>query len=138
MTYEEFCERIDNGSRWSTNLKTFKVVVDGETVSNHTDFLEWNPNADDLAIAYANYKSSVPSRKPKKSIFKAKTIEELTDEELYNGEDRDTALAKLEAMVILYVLNNPFPNKGWFLKFGELILLKKLWDNKIKGDKTNE
>ena len=53
---------------------------------------------------YKNYKYSTPSEKSERykqrNYFKALSPDEMTDEELVNGEDRNVAQAKLEGFIL--------------------------------------
>ena len=134
--YDEFVERVERGARFSVDIKNKTLKVNSTKLINNGEWKGDLINADDvmenLLHLYREYKISTPSERSDKHkhIFKAKSLEELTDAELVCGMSREIAQAKLEGFLLCTILSGDlnYPNEDkWFWKSSEepsLILLK--------------
>lgn len=146
----EFMERVQNGEPFMIDLekKTMRVgntyLIKEGVHDNERKLLDKNEFINDynimdvLETMYAIYKYSYPSEaetKRKRNYFKALTADEMTDEQMVNGEDRTIARGLLEAFVLVSSLNGDLkwnPKWGsWYYqgKDKDFILLKKWIDN---------
>lgn len=86
---------------------------------------------DTVEILYSKYRKSIPNSRNKKSYFKALDIDDLTDEELIYGLNRNYAQFILEAYILFYSIKYQdkinWNENNWFYqgKNKDLILLKK-------------
>ncbi len=131
MTIEQFIEKVECGAIPLVDFKQKKFYLNKKEV-------EVNGNPVDDALGeieklYINFKKSYPSARSsyhRHDYFKALSAEEMTDEELVNGEDRTVARAKLEANFLCWVLNGCLTwndNSKWFWQSAtepDLIILK--------------
>lgn len=117
---------IENGQLVMTELKANKMIYNLENLEllPVTNSSFWSM----LEDAYEVYMNSVPSETSNqlKTFFKAKTYEELTDEEMIKG------LPRLNAHYLLHLTVIAMRNKvewksGWFWKsnkYKDLVVLK--------------
>jgi hypothetical protein len=121
---------VDN-IKWFSSGKKTKFCPDGKAMNNLEPVMEY------LEKLYKIYKYSYPSEtesKRKRSYFKALTAEEMTDEELINGNDRYLARIMLEGFIFLAVVSGELKWKGewgsWYYqgKDKDLIVLRKWID----------
>ena len=110
----------------------FAVITDG-VVNNNRIFEQIKPaSIDTIEELYHNFKHSVPSEDDIETpYFKALALDELSDEDLANNINRQTAREKLESTLLVSVLagtivwGNP---KRWFWQSPsdeDLIILRK-------------
>ena len=129
--YKDLLDAVDNGKRFKVDLVEKSLWIDkrqiikkGEIVNEQDKIKglikEWdlalhframklteNP-WDVIETLYKEYKHSAPDKHSnKKSYFKALPVDELTDEDLAYGYDRNFAQAMLEGYILLANL------KGW-------------------------
>lgn len=140
--FDELLSRVEQGERFNIdfelrNLKIGKefLIKDGKWDKRRILYPEliFNPEPV-LEKFYQEYKYSCPSKRSesnRRTYFKALSINELSDEHLIYGENREYARAKLECFVLCMILrdklkwNNP---EFWFWKSEndpDLILLRK-------------
>ena len=141
--YEILLERASNGESFSIDFKKKNLKIgrkyyikDGEwdndlSLTEQTELLN-NP-LEQIEELFQTYKYSVPCEKTeyKKSYFKAKKYDELTDYQMIYNENRLLAQAKLEGYVLMLILSGAFiwtEDMGkwyWQGKDRDLILLKE-------------
>lgn len=138
--YTDFIEQVANGARFNIdfagklaklNGKPYEVVETGVPQCTLREALRL------IELYYANYKKSVPNERNDRRIkryFKADSIDELSDEELCIGADRELAQAELEMLVLCLIINgslywdDDIMNGKWFWqsrKYPELVILKE-------------
>lgn len=115
------------GGRYDKNIDLISIdmynsYTNNEQILNHIENL------------YIKYKYSIPcelNEKRRKKYFKALSIEEIPDEYLFNGNDREQCLAELEIFILCMILSKKLvwqDNYGnWFWKSkqdSDLVLLK--------------
>lgn len=150
--YKELIDSVAEGVKFKINLvnKTLqigkqKVVEKGKIVNEKYKDMELilpsdlepyfsmqfgtiNMSFTIIERLYEDYKHSVPSENySDTSYFKALSIDELTDGDLYSGENRNLAQAKLEGYILLASLAGwlIWPNENyWYWKgIDDLIVL---------------
>lgn len=119
--YDNLMDWVERGHAFRIDLKTksMQLLSNEKCIENG----DWFPDADLIHIngicdekdktkfcldiieeLYHNYKYSTPTEKSEKykqrNYFKALSPDEMTDEELVNGEDRNVARAKLEGFIL--------------------------------------
>ncbi len=85
---------------------------------------------DEIQKLYDSYIFSRPNRCNRKSVFRAKKSDELSYEQLTNGEDRELARCKLEGFIILNVVIEKLIWKEtthWFWKGNNGLIIFKEW-----------
>lgn len=140
--YDELIERVEQGEFFKIdfkkrNLKVGKdfLIKDGKWEKKRIlyPFLVFNPQPI-LIDNFRTYKYSRPSKRSesnRKCYFKALDVNELTDEQLVCGENREVARAKLECFLLCMILQDKLQwtdEKLWFWKSEEepdLIILKE-------------
>ena len=134
--YDEFIERVEKGGRFTVDIKNKTLKVNGTKLINNGewkgDLIDVDNVMESLLHLYKVYKISTPSERSDrhKHIFKAKSLEELTDAELVCGMPREIAQAQLEGFLLCTILSGDliYPDETkWFWKSSEeqnLILLK--------------
>lgn len=121
--YEELLSRVEQGEKFSIDFekRDMKVgkdwlIKDGvwdkkkELINDYLIFLK---PLDTIEILYNMYKISCPSQRSdsnRKKYFKALSVDELTDEQMIVGLNREVAQARLEAFILIAIL------KGWTWK----------------------
>ena len=139
--YDELLSRVANGERFyidfeKRNMKIGKeyLIKDGK-YDNDKYFIPTHHNANiNLRLAvvddlYIDYKYSMPSERSenkRRKYFKALPVEDLSIEELVNGESREFAQAKLESYILCETLNG---NLYWDESWGSFF-----WQSKINPD----
>lgn len=142
--YNELIKRVYEG-------ETFHIDFEKRTMKIGKDYLikdgEYNMSrklinipGGDLSIVeelYQEYQTSLPSKRSEnkyKKYFKALSIEELTINNIINGQPREIAQCKLEGYILCSVLsgdlkwNNNIMGYGWFWQSKnnkDLIILRK-------------
>ena len=144
---EELIERVENGEKFhidfeKRNMKVGKtyLIKDGQyDKSKYLLSKRDEPASIDMALTiiedlYNTYKYSMPSERSenkRRKYFKALPVEELTDEQLINGEAREVAQCMLEGYILARILDGTVVwqnNWGTFFYQGndpDLIILKK-------------
>lgn len=132
MLIEEYLERVGNGSHARVDFAEKKFYLNGKEVEVNATPVE--DAYSEIEKLYMNYKLSYPSEHSKRSsreYFKALDSEEMSIEELVNGEERTLAKARLEANFLCMVLNGSLTwedESKWFWQSNvdkELIILKE-------------
>ena len=148
LIMEELIERVDNGEKFhidfvKRNMKVGKtyLIQDGDYDNSKYILSKSNVPASMNTILtmvedlYDTYKYSTPSERSenkRRKYFKALSIEELTDEQLVNGEPREVAQCMLEGYILCHIIdgslcwNEELMGK-WFYQGNDpdLIILKK-------------
>ena len=131
MDINELLDRVSCGSEVKADFINKRIYLNGRKVSVKTSTVA---NAyKEIEKLYANYKHSYPSERSHSTheYFKALTSEELSLEELVNGEERTLARARLEVNFLCWVLNGSLKwqdNRQWFWQSKadpELVILKE-------------
>ena len=142
--YEELLERVERGERFlidfeKRNLRVGKnyLIKNGEwdndrkLIQNSSLFLR---PLDTIEVLYDMYRGSLPSERSeskRRSYFKALPFDELTDEQMIIGLNREIAQARLEAYMLIAILkgltwDDTWGNWYWASKkYPELIILKQ-------------
>ncbi len=131
MLIIDFLEKVEQGYRASIDLVNKTVKLNGKEIRVYA-----TPVADaysEIEKLYANFKYSYPSERSYCShdYFKALSAEELSLEELVDGEERTLARARLEISLLCWVLNGSLKwqdESKWFWQSKvdpELIILKE-------------
>ena len=129
--YTEALEQVHNGERFYIDFvnRTMKIgrhkVIDCG-VYDETKSLYDNKPTDimsTIAQLYKSYKYSTPSERSdskRRKYFKALSVEELTDEQMITGANREVAQFELEAFILCSIINGDFvwnENYGkWFFQ----------------------
>ena len=120
--YSEALEKVENGEPFRIDFEKRTMKIGKELVVNNGEYDATKPvyeafffsQQDLLRIIkekYKQYKYSLPSERSdnkRRKYFKALPVEELTDEELILGTPREVAQFKLEALILLAILNGDF------------------------------
>lgn len=134
--YEKLIDEVQKGEKFSVNFRTKSIKVGRQYIVKegvyNEDLIEksndvWN----ELENLYEEYKYSCPTETQlgNKSYFKALNYEEMNDEDLAFGTNRNVAQAKLEAYILLHSLVGDLTIEyGWFWQSKankEFIILKE-------------
>lgn len=105
-------------------------LEDGRKISlKEKELITEEEKNQDIQTLYDNYICSRPSWIDAKSHFTPKTSDELSFEQLLNGEKRSVERCRLEAFVILG--NYQWPNEEhWFFKGNNGMVLYRNWFKK--------
>ena len=144
-------ERVENGERFYIDFEKRilkvgqdKLIDNGEYDTSQVLYDERFDNPQSLLgevrELYVAYKFSLPSERSDKKhrkYFKAMRIDELTDEQLINGERREVAQYLLEAFILCAIINGDFVwndeiHGKWFYKdkFEQDLVILKNWITK--------
>ena len=152
LILEELIERVNNGDKFhidfeKRNMKVGKIylIKDGQyDESKYILSKREGPASIDRVLTiiddlYDTYKYSMPSERSeskRKKYFKALPVEELTDEQLVNGEAREVAQCALEGYILTRILDGSLYwdeqlMGKWFYQGidPDLIILKKWIEN---------
>ena len=135
--YDRTVELISNGVPFKINLKERCLKVGNEElisngcVNGELKLEAWS--VDRLKELYEIYRVSRPSERSEKkrnNYFKALSVNELTDEELIFGTNRELARFELEYYLLSNLLNGLkwWNGNHWFYRNGDLVVLKE-WIN---------
>ena len=156
--YDDLVEWVSRGYGFNINLKQKSMVVYNQSInmgmySNDARLIEIpdienseNPTQTCLDIIeklYFDYKYSTPSKYSEKNkqkyYFKALSPDEMTDEQLFKGENRELCRAKLEGFVLLsslagYLVWDEQKMGKWFYqgKDKDLIILREWIEDRTK------
>ena len=141
-------QAVDDGRRVAVSLTRRSITVDGEAL---VDAGRWEGSLGVEAVdestalsaiekAYASYESSVPDFGDMTTSrwFHARSVDEMSDAELVEGDDRATARCRLEVLTLAYILNGSLRADGslmcgkWFWqseKYRDLVLLTEWMRN---------
>lgn len=122
--FEELVSRVSNGETFHINFekRIMKVgddflIKDGEyDTSRHLFNHPGNPCPMELILMgidtlYERYKYSLPSERSdskRRTYFKALSIEEIPDKELFVAERREVAKSKLEGFILCMIMEDKF------------------------------
>ena len=145
--YDELLERVADGEKFHIDFEKRNMRVGKKYLIKNGEYdeerkLELAPHYADTNVIlhilkdlYKNYKYSMPSERSeskRRKYFKALSVDELTDEQLVNGEPRELACAKLEGYILCKIVDESFE---WNDKLGkwfyqdkddtDFVLLKK-------------
>ena len=126
IVFDELIKRVKDGDSFTINfekrnLKVGKdwLIKDGETADGNIicSFRPVAPVMEQIEYLYRDYKYSMPSERSdnkRKCYFKALSAEELTDEQLVCGENREVARAILEGFILCMILKGELVwNSEW-------------------------
>ena len=148
LIMEELIERVYNGEKFhidfeKRNMKVGKeyLIKDGEydeskyQLSKSTANMKLAEVLDIIDNLYHAYRYSMPSERSenkRRRYFKALSVEELTIEDMVNGEPREVMQAKLESYILCKILkgelywDEPLMDKWFYVgKNPDLIILRK-------------
>lgn len=148
LILEELIERVNNGDKFhidfeKRNMKVGKIYLIKDGQYDEGKYIlskREGPASIDRVLTiiddlYDTYKYSMPSEKSeskRKKYFKALPVEELTDEQLVNGEAREVAQCALEGYILTRILDGSLYwdeqlMGKWFYQGNDpdLIILKK-------------
>ena len=132
--YEELLSRVEQGEKFSIdfekrNMKVGKdwLIKNGEC-ENSRILYDCNPVQilELIESRYEDFKYSCPSERSgskRKGYFKALSVDELTDEQMVYGMNREYAQAKLEGFILCTILMGHF-------KWDEETMGKWYWQSK--------
>ena len=144
-------ERVENGERFYIDFEKRilkvgqdKLIDNGEYDTSQVLYDERfdNPQSllDEVRELYVAYRFSLPSERSDKKhrkYFKAMRIDELTDEQLINGERREVTQYLLEAFILCTIINGDFVwndeiHGKWFYqdKLEQNLVILKNWITK--------
>lgn len=121
--YEKLIEEVQKGRRFNVNFASKSIRVDKTYLLKNgihfgAELIQPTENVwEELEDLYEEYKYSCPTEKKlgNKPYFKALEYEEMNDEDLAFGENRNEAQAKLEAYILLHALAGDLTIEyGWF------------------------
>lgn len=143
--YKKLIEKVTFGKRFKIDLKKQNMrignkylIKDGEW-DLELDLIQYEHEIrpdlrtdyclEIIEELYEKYLTSVPSERSESSqhYFYAKRENELTDEEMVRGEEREVARAALEGFILCSVLS------GW-LTWNEATMGKWFWQSKVHKD----
>lgn len=116
IVFDELIKRVKDGDSFTINFEKRRLKVgkdwlikDGETAEGNIicSFRPVAPVMEQIEYLYRDYKYSMPSERSdnkRKCYFKALSAEELTDEQLVCGENREVARAILEGFILCMIL----------------------------------
>lgn len=126
IVFDELIKRVKDGDSFTINFekRSLKVgkdwlIKNGETAKGNIicSFRPIVPVMEQIEYLYKNYKYSMPSERSdnkRKCYFKALSAEELTDEQLVCGENREVARAILEGFILCMILKGELVwNSEW-------------------------
>lgn len=125
MKYTQFIEAVQDGNRFRINLVKKEIYLNGLKVKIEVGS---NGTYEEVEELFDYYKHSAPTEKKlgSKPYFKALSYEEIEDDDLAFGLNRNVAQAMLESYLIFHPLVWQ-DNSKWFWKGSdrELIILKE-------------
>lgn len=143
MIYQKALDSVRNGAKFNIdiNRRNFsigkkRIIFNGEYKEElGVDVVSTEEALCEIERLYGIYRTSLPSERSdnrKKTYFKALDVDELTDEQMCNGELREVAHLQLELYVLCSILNgslkwNNETMGNWFWKsskHNDLIILK--------------
>lgn len=145
---ETVIDSVSKGSRFKVDFENRdlkvgnkylirKGEVRGETQNEQTE----RSVLEVIQELYDEYKYSYPSARniqKRKRYFKCLSVDEMTDEQMIMGEDRELAQAKLETYVLLCILDGSLTwteDMGtWFWKGNNGLVLMRKWVDNGKVD----
>lgn len=136
--YEELLSRVEQGEKFQINFekRNMKVgkdwlIKNGECETGRILYgLRPVQISDLIESFYKDYKYSCPSERSdskRKGYFKALSVDDLTDEQMIYGENRELMQAKLEGFILCAILMN-------HLKWEDLTDEKWFWQSKTEPD----
>lgn len=130
MDRVQIVDEVYKGARCTVDFKNRTVKLNGKLVE-----LDTIDNVDYLEIIYdlyQIYKISRPSERSESrahNYFKAKSYDELTDEELIMGIAREVARTNLEVYVLQTIISGCWDDydwgNKWFIKKEDMVILKE-------------
>ena len=136
--YEELLSRVEQGEKFKINFeqRSMKVgkdwlIKNGECEVGRILYGK-NPITikEQIEQMYRDFKYSCPSERSdskRKGYFKALSVDELTDEQMIYGENRELMQGKLEGFILCAVLMG-------HLKWEDLTEEKWFWQSKTEPD----
>ncbi len=106
---------VRNGKKFKVDLKGRNLVVDKKLLIKNGEYegelFDGQFSMDELYELYQRYKHSVPSERSEgkyRYYFTALKLDELDDEDLLYGEQREVAQVMLELYLLCFVLSGEF------------------------------
>lgn len=136
--YEELLSRVEQGEKFNINFeqRNMKVgkdwlIKNGECETGRILYGR-NPAAikEEIEQLYKDFKYSCPSERSdskRKGYFKALSVDDLTDEQMVYGGNRELMQAKLEGFILCAILMN-------HLKWEDLTEEKWFYQSKTESD----
>ena len=150
--YKELLQRVESGENFKIDFEKRTMKIGKQTIIDNGEydttqelinnpFESMNYVLDTIELLYCNYKYSLPSERSenkRKGYFKAYSMADIPDENLFTAERRELAQARLEGFILCMILKGIFKwneeNLGkWFYQSkndSDLIILKSWVDNK--------
>ena len=136
--YEELLTRVEQGEKFKINFeqRSMKVgkgwlIKNGECEKGRILYgLRPILISELIENLYKSYKYSCPSERSdskRKGYFKALSVDELTDEQMIYGENRELMQAQLEGFILCAILMN-------HLKWEDLTEEKWFWQSRTEPD----
>lgn len=141
--YDELLERVENGERFSINLESRNLKVGKDYLIKNGEcevgriLYGRHPISikDEIEWLYKDFKYSCPSERSdskRKGYFKALCVDELTDEQMVCGANREVTQAALEGYILCAILMNhlkweDLTDQRWFWQSSndkDLVILK--------------
>lgn len=136
--YDELLLRVEEGEKFDINFekRNMKVgktwlIKDGECEISRILYGKHPVSIkDEIESLYKSFKYSCPSERSdskRKGYFKALSVDELTDEQMVYGENRELMQAQLEGFILCAILMN-------HLKWEDLTDQKWFWQSDREKD----
>lgn len=144
MLYEEIIKQVQGGAKFCVDLKKKSllfnrkyIIKNGECKIYDVENLIERKDADtilaELVDLFNVYYNSIPSERSNRRVqwFKALRLDELSQNDLLYGEQRDVAQCRLELYFLFHVLNGDLKwQEDWlnvFHKLTDKCLLLRQW-----------
>lgn len=139
MTYTSFVERVKNGEKFRIDFAKRIATLNGNRLEVEPDVpvCSISEALSLIELHYLTYKKSVPNERNdsrRRRYFVADKMNDLSDEELCIGVDREVAQAELEMLVLCLILNgslywdDTLMGGKWFWQsknYPDLVILKE-------------
>ena len=120
--YKELLHRVENGENFNIDFKKRTMKIGKQTIIDNGEydttkelinnpFESMNYVLDTIELLYCNYKYSLPSERSenkRKGYFKAYSMADIPDENLFTAERRELAQARLEGFILCMILKGIF------------------------------
>lgn len=147
--WKEAIESVGGGSRFKVDFEGRSLKVDGQFIIENGEYegdlglvrVSVEEMLSEIETLYQRYKHSIPSERSqskRRNYFRALPEQELDDDDMLYGDEREVAQARLELYVLISVLNGTFdvdkvfPAKQWFWQSNvdqDLVILRKWIQN---------
>ena len=99
-------------------------------ITKNNSVREFESPYETVQVLYDDYINSRPGTHNTRSVFRAKTSDELTYDQLVDGKDREVARCRLEGFIILAAINKMWTWKNpkhWFWLGKNGLVIYKEW-----------